>query len=55
MWSLLVSPEAWLTLLTLASLEIVLGIDNIIIRDYLGFILTNNQLIIGCFFGYIIK
>jgi len=31
MLQLLTSPEAWLTLFTLASLEIVLGIDNIII------------------------
>lgn len=30
MWQLLTSPEAWIALFTLASLEIVLGIDNII-------------------------
>ena len=30
MWHLLTSPEAWLALITLAALEIVLGIDNII-------------------------
>ena len=30
MLALLTSPEAWLALITLASLEIVLGIDNII-------------------------
>jgi predicted tellurium resistance membrane protein TerC len=35
MLQLLTSPEAWITLVTLVSLEIVLGIDNIIILTIL--------------------
>jgi predicted tellurium resistance membrane protein TerC len=30
MWQLLISPDAWAALVTLAALEIVLGIDNVI-------------------------
>ena len=29
-WSFLTSPDAWLTLVTLSTLEIVLGIDNLV-------------------------
>src|ERR1700739_766016 len=30
MWQLLTTPDAWAALVTLAALEIVLGIDNVI-------------------------
>ena len=50
-FSWVASPEAWISLLTLAVLEIVLGIDNIVFISILVDKLPEDQRARGRFFG----
>ena len=51
MFELLLSPETWVAFATLTALEIVLGIDNIIVIAILVSKLPENQRAAGRFFG----
>ena len=51
MLELLLSPETWVAFATLTALEIVLGIDNIIVIAILVSKLPENQRATGRFFG----